>query len=561
MRGLRWAVALVALVSEASAQGAPRFALSSFEPSLAGDRFFSVQDGAVRLSSRPQGLRHGGAMGSVLAGASLALDASGGLLLARGERSGQEQEVIRGRWLAHLGVMVARWRRVALEANVPLLLHQGAEGGALARLGVGAEPAVLGDVRLSLRAALLGQPRSSAALAVQTDLRLPSGDPAALHGDSGARLHPRLLLSGQQGALSYAVNGGVLLRASRDWGTGAIGPALSFGAAAGYSVRVRPETRRLNGLQLSSEIHGSSVIAPGEGRGVLFGQGATPVEWLAGARWFEETPGATWVAVGVAGGAGLSRGPGAPGWRGLVTLSFAAGDDDFAEDRDQDGIGDAMDACPVQAGPASEEPTRHGCPPRPDLDGDGVPDDEDACVDRRGPRTALRKTSGCPPEAPPPAPPPPPADGDRDGVPDGEDECPGVAGEAALRGCPRPMVVVEERQLVLREPIQFEHRQASLAEASLPLLERIASVLREHPEFLEIQIEGHTDDSGDDAFNLELSRQRAGAVRGWLIERGGIEPGRLRAEGFGRARPLSSNESEEGRRRNRRVQLLILRRR
>jgi outer membrane protein OmpA-like peptidoglycan-associated protein len=554
----------VALARGASAEGAPRFALSSFEPSLAGDRFFSVPDAVVRLSTRPQGLRHGGAMGSRLAGASLALDGSGGLLIQRGERSGQEQDVIRQRWVAHLGVLVARWRRVAVEANAPLLLYQGAKEGALEQLGVGSSPGVLGDLRLSLRGALLGQPGAGAALALQVDLRLPSGDAASLHGDPEARLHPRLLLSGQRGGLSYAVNGGLLRRASQDWGTGVIGPAISFGAAAGYSVRVRPETRRLNGLQLSSDVYGSSVLSPGGGRGKLLGEGATPVEWLVGARWFEETAGATYVAIGVAGGAGLSRAPGASGWRGLVTLSFAAGDDDFPEDRDQDGIGDAMDACPPQGGPASEDPTRHGCPPRADLDGDGIPDEEDACVDRQGPRTQRRGTHGCPPPAPPPVA-AAPVDRDGDGVVDGEDDCPGESGDPAgapgRRGCPRPSVVVEEKRLALEEAIQFEHRQATLSEASIPLLEAIAGALRGHPELLLVRIEGHTDDSGDEAFNLQLSRQRAEAVRRWLVERGRVEPGRLQAEGFGRSRPLTSNESEEGRRKNRRVQLVIVQRR
>jgi outer membrane protein OmpA-like peptidoglycan-associated protein len=122
-------------------------------------------------------------------------------------------------------------------------------------------------------------------------------------------------------------------------------------------------------------------------------------------------------------------------------------------------------------------------------------------------------------------------------------------------------VVVEEKRLALEEAIQFEHRQATLSEASIPLLEAIAGALRGHPELLLVRIEGHTDDSGDEAFNLQLSRQRAEAVRRWLVERGRVEPGRLQAEGFGRSRPLTSNESEEGRRKNRRVQLVIVQRR
>ncbi|MDW8248706.1 MAG: hypothetical protein RMJ98_05300, partial [Myxococcales bacterium] len=68
----------------AQAQQPPRFALASFEPSLPGDRFFSVPDASVRLDTLPLGRRRGGPLGTWLAGAAASLEVTSGLLVARG---------------------------------------------------------------------------------------------------------------------------------------------------------------------------------------------------------------------------------------------------------------------------------------------------------------------------------------------------------------------------------------------------------------------------------------------------------------------------------------------
>jgi outer membrane protein OmpA-like peptidoglycan-associated protein len=69
--------------------------------------------------------------------------------------------------------------------------------------------------------------------------------------------------------------------------------------------------------------------------------------------------------------------------------------------------------------------------------------------------------------------------------------------------------------------------------------------------------EGHTDAIGSDAYNQSLSERRAEAVRRYLIN-GGITPERIRTEGFGESRPVASNETDEGRAQNRRVELRVL---
>jgi len=105
-------------------------------------------------------------------------------------------------------------------------------------------------------------------------------------------------------------------------------------------------------------------------------------------------------------------------------------------------------------------------------------------------------------------------------------------------------------------PIEFEFDQATLRPESLPLLERIADAMKAHPSLV-IEVRGHTDDRGTDAYNLRLSQRRAEAVVEALVAMG-VERSRLRAVGFGKSRPLVPNTSEENRSRNRRTEFVII---
>ena len=87
------------------------------------------------------------------------------------------------------------------------------------------------------------------------------------------------------------------------------------------------------------------------------------------------------------------------------------------------------------------------------------------------------------------------------------------------------------------------------------VLNQIAKVLQENPK-LELIIEGHTDNVGGAQFNLELSRKRAEAVKRWLVDKAGISEVRLTTVGYGLSRPIADNSTEEGRAKNRRVELI-----
>ena len=94
-----------------------------------------------------------------------------------------------------------------------------------------------------------------------------------------------------------------------------------------------------------------------------------------------------------------------------------------------------------------------------------------------------------------------------------------------------------------------------IREESEPTLKEIAELLRRHGDW-RLQVNGHTDGIGTDQYNLELSKRRAVAVREALVKRYGIDAGRLTSQGFGKSQPKDTNDTLEGRARNRRVELV-----
>lgn len=207
-------------------------------------------------------------------------------------------------------------------------------------------------------------------------------------------------------------------------------------------------------------------------------------------------------------------------------------------DADRDGIADARDRCPQ----ASGLPTHDGCP---DTDGDGQFDDVDACVAQSG----VAELRGCPD-----------TDADGDGVVDRLDACRAEAGVADNSGCPkakRQLVVIEKDRLVIREQVQFATGKSAILPRSFPLLEQVASLIKDHPEVEKVSIEGHTDGRGGHDANVKLSRARAESVRAYLLKLG-LPADRIDAQGFGPDRPVATNATPQGREANRRVEFVII---
>lgn len=103
--------------------------------------------------------------------------------------------------------------------------------------------------------------------------------------------------------------------------------------------------------------------------------------------------------------------------------------------------------------------------------------------------------------------------------------------------------------------IQFEFNSAALTEDSNEGVEMLKAFLESHPE-LHVELAGHTDNVGSDAYNLKLSKERAEVVRQALIDKG-IASERLTAQGYGATKPLYSNDNEEHRAMNRRTEMIV----
>jgi outer membrane protein OmpA-like peptidoglycan-associated protein len=212
-------------------------------------------------------------------------------------------------------------------------------------------------------------------------------------------------------------------------------------------------------------------------------------------------------------------------------------------DKDGDGVPDNIDKCPTVPGPKENE----GCP-WPDSDGDGVPDNIDKCPHEPGPK----ENQGCPWP-----------DRDKDGIPDHLDKCPDVPGLPEYQGCPPPppkpvykYIVVEKKQIKIKQKIHFETAKAKIRPMSFPILDEVADVLRGNAK-IRVRVEGHTDSVGGKKYNKGLSTRRANSVREFLVEKG-IAPDRLISVGFGLERPIESNKTKKGRAANRRVEFHII---
>jgi outer membrane protein OmpA-like peptidoglycan-associated protein len=88
------------------------------------------------------------------------------------------------------------------------------------------------------------------------------------------------------------------------------------------------------------------------------------------------------------------------------------------------------------------------------------------------------------------------------------------------------------------------------------MLAEIRDVLKKHPAVERIEVQGHADDSGTDQMNLVLSQARAQSVRRWLGDHG-IDLSKVVVKGYGSSRPIASNSDDEGRQKNRRVEIVV----
>jgi OmpA-OmpF porin, OOP family len=227
-------------------------------------------------------------------------------------------------------------------------------------------------------------------------------------------------------------------------------------------------------------------------------------------------------------------------------------------DADGDGIADNKDECPNEKGAAE----LMGCP---DSDGDGIANAKDACPDVAG----LAEFNGCidsdgdgisddkdrcPSESGSEALKGCP-DTDGDSVADVDDKCPDVAGLAKNKGCPEVSQAVKEVFTKALQGIQFESGRDVIKSSSFTILNNVADIMKENPAY-KLFIQGHTDSQGDDAMNQELSDRRSAAVKAYL-EGKAVAGDRMRSQGYGESNPVADNGTAAGRAKNRRVEFTV----
>jgi len=219
-------------------------------------------------------------------------------------------------------------------------------------------------------------------------------------------------------------------------------------------------------------------------------------------------------------------------------------------DNDGDGLIDAMDKCPNEPEDVDNWMDADGCPD-PDNDGDGFLDGADKCPNEPEDRNGIEDDDGCPE-----------ADRDHDGFKDTVDKCPD---EPETKndyldddGCPdtKPQnVKITKEKIEISQTIYFEVNKAIIKPVSYGILNEVAQVLKDYPNFT-IRVEGHTDSDGADDYNMALSQSRAESVRAYLISQG-IDGKRLTSEGYGETRPIDTNRTAAGKAKNRRVEFVI----
>jgi len=215
-------------------------------------------------------------------------------------------------------------------------------------------------------------------------------------------------------------------------------------------------------------------------------------------------------------------------------------------DTDKDGVFDGIDQCPGSPAGCTVDAT--GCPV--DSDKDGVCDGLDQCANT--PSGARVDEKGCP------------MDSDGDGVPDGIDQCPNTPAGARVDkdGCPIEVSVREQEMLdkgeITARDIYFDTGKATLKPESEKTLTEICTILRQWPT-LQIEIQGHTDSQGSNAFNQKLSEERAAAVREWgAANCQGGNAANYTSAGYGETKPIATNKTAAGRALNRRVSFKIM---
>ncbi len=216
-------------------------------------------------------------------------------------------------------------------------------------------------------------------------------------------------------------------------------------------------------------------------------------------------------------------------------------------DNDNDGLADTVDNCPNSPEDIDGFEDVNGCPDF-DNDNDGLADTVDNCPNSPEDIDGFEDENGCPD-----------FDNDKDTIPDTTDACPDdpetYNGFEDKDGCSDelPQAPEIERGAIILKGVTFESGSSLLKPESFEILDEVVTSLREWSE-INIEVQGHTDNTGSAESNKILSQNRADAVIDYFMAQG-IKKNRLSSTGHGEDIPIADNSTSEGRAKNRRVEL------
>lgn len=341
----------------------------------------------------------------------------------------------------------------------------------------------------------LTAPEANIGFALLATVTVPSGDDSAFSTEGGPTVEPRAVVEWKLSARSR------------------------FAVNAGYRMRAQQKLLNVDvgneltygtgfgfdathRVALLADLYGS-ISADGDSES---NSATAPMELDVGLR-FNLADG---HLLTVGGGPGVTNGWSAPDYRVFAGYQFSPA---VAMDRDGDGIADAQDTCP-------DDPE--------DLDGyldkDGCPDFDDDLE-----KAVAEKWK---PE-------------------------PEVVTSVVVKEAPD--VRITKSQIEIFKRVLFDVDKDTLRPESYDIIGQVAHVLRIHPEITRVRIEGHTDSTAGDGYNLGLSWKRSRTVVNTLADMG-IPADRLESMGYGERRPIADNLTIEGRQQNRRVVFTILER-
>lgn len=369
-----------------------------------------------------------------------------------------------------------------------------------------------GDTYLIPKVRLLDEELFS--LSLSTPVSLPTGERRSFTGDRGVSVSPTLGMSLRSGNLTFLSNLGYTIRQKMELDNIEVNDEIIYGAGVMLDII----TEHL--ITPFIEIHGrTSANNPFE---VVEDKisSTSPLETDAGVKVFLSE---NFYVVGGA-GVGLQSGHNAPVYRTFL------------------GLGINKTHVPVQ------EPEERICWSRPvnnDWDDDGILNNDDWCPYDAEDFDGFQDEDGCPEASKVIF-----LDGDKDGVLDGSDECPNTP--------PEERELVKDNGCTMNpENIEFEFDSDKLTANSYKFIDPVVVFLQEN-EDLNLKVEGHTDSTGNAAYNVDLSIRRASTIKQYLIDHG-IDGNRIEVAGFGEDRPIATNTSARGRATNRRVEFLLVR--